>query len=316
MEQHILGHGRYQLGQAASSLTSLAALALILFIMPKMSGSNAAAMSGYVLVSLYLMGPMGSLLRMLPLLTAADIAHRRVQELGIALGEKTHEPQAKPGDRERSRSIELHDVVHTYRGEKNGAQFQLGPISLELRPAQVLFITGENGSGKSTLAKLLVGLYEPEAGEITWNDEPVSDRNRDSYRQLFTVVHSDHFLFTSLLGLEHDDLDAQASRWLERLQLEERVSVENGKLSTLRLSQGQKKRLALLTAYLEDRPVFVFDEWAADQDPEFKEVFYRELLPELRERGKAIVVITHDDRYFELSDRRIQLTRGALATSR
>ncbi|MGB8129136.1 MAG: hypothetical protein WCG81_05045 [Candidatus Angelobacter sp.] len=78
------------------------------------------------------------------------------------------------------------------------------------------------------------------------------------------------------------------------------------------LSQGQRKRLALLTAYLEDRPVYVFDEWSADQEPVFREVFYRHLLPALRDRSKTVVVISHDDRYFDVADRVIQLEYGRI----
>ena len=77
---------------------------------------------------------------------------------------------------------------------------------------------------------------------------------------------------------------------------------------------AQPKRLALLVAYLEDRPVYVFDEWASDQDPTYKDVFYRQLLPELRARGKAVVVITHDDHYFSVADRCLRLERGKLVS--
>ncbi|SDM20561.1 putative ATP-binding cassette transporter [Franzmannia pantelleriensis] len=67
-----------------------------------------------------------------------------------------------------------------------------------------------------------------------------------------------------------------------------------------------------MVAYLEDRPFLVFDEWAADQDPLFKEVFYREVLPELKRMGKAVLVISHDDRYFPLADRLVRLESGKL----
>jgi putative ATP-binding cassette transporter len=88
--------------------------------------------------------------------------------------------------------------------------------------------------------------------------------------------------------------------------------VREGAFSTLALSQGQRKRLALLTAYLEDRPIYLFDEWAADQDPQFKEIFYHHLLPELRARNKTVLVITHDDRYYDVADRLIKLDYGKL----
>ena len=66
----------------------------------------------------------------------------------------------------------------------------------------------------------------------------------------------------------------------------------------------------LLTAYLEDRAVYVFDEWASDQDPIFKELFYLHILKRLKERQKAVVVVSHDDRYFSAADRIVRLDSG------
>jgi len=127
-------------------------------------------------------------------------------------------------------------------------------------------------------------------------------------------VFADFFLFEALLGLTSPALDRRAQAYLQRLALTDKVRIEQGRLSTLDLSQGQRKRLALLTAYLEDRPVYVFDEWAADQDPFFKNVFYMELLPELKASGKTIFVISHDDRYYHLADRLIKLEDGQVVS--
>src|SRR6185369_4993504 len=115
-----------------------------------------------------------------------------------------------------------------------------------------------------------------------------------------------------LLGIESQQLDEQALEYLKQLQLTQKVEVKDGVLSTTKLSQGQRKRLALLTAYLEDRPIYLFDEWAADQDPLFKQVFYYELLPELKARAKTVLVISHDDRFYEVGDRIIKLESGKI----
>ncbi len=139
-----------------------------------------------------------------------------------------------------------------------------------------------------------------------------NDLNLELYRQLFSTVFADFYLFDRLLGLQLADVDSQAQTYLEQLQLTHKVSVQNGKLSTTALSQGQRKRLALLTAYLEDRPIYLFDEWAADQDPFFREIFYQQLLPELKQRGKALLVISHDNRYFQLADRLLKLDYGKI----
>ena len=198
----------------------------------------------------------------------------------------------------------------TYHREGRDLDFTLGPVDLELEPGEVVFLVGGNGSGKTTLAKLLVGLYRPDGGEIRLDGRPVGAEELDDYRQLFSVVFADFYLFDRLLGLEAPDLDERARRYLEELQIDHKVEVEGGELSTLELSQGQRKRLALLTAYLEDRPVYLFDEWAADQDPTFKEVFYGEVLPDLARRGKGVVAISHDDRYYRLGDRVVKLEDG------
>lgn len=90
------------------------------------------------------------------------------------------------------------------------------------------------------------------------------------------------------------------------------VSIENGRLSDVRYSQGQRKRLALLMAVSEKRGCLLLDEWAADQDPRFRKFFYRELLPLLKQQGVTVVAITHDDRYFDMADRLFKMDSGRL----
>ena len=209
-------------------------------------------------------------------------------------------------------SLELKGVTHSYHRELENKSFTLGPIDLSFAPGELVFLVGGNGSGKTTLAKLICGLYTPEFGEIRLNFEPVMAQGREAYRQLFSVVFSDFHLFENLLGLETVGLDSRADNYLKQLQLNHKVQIADGTFSTIDLSQGQRKRLALLTAFLENRPFYIFDEWAADQDPLFKEVFYLQLLPELKAQGKTVLVISHDDRYYTIADRIIKLDYGKL----
>ena len=132
------------------------------------------------------------------------------------------------------------------------------------------------------------------------------------YRQHFSVIFADFYLFKRLLGIDYGSLESQAKEYLKALQLEHKLTIDQGSFSTISLSQGQRKRLALLTAYLEDRPIYLFDEWAADQDPLFRELFYTKILPQLKARQKLILVISHDDHYFHLGDRRIKLDSGQI----
>lgn len=187
--------------------------------------------------------------------------------------------------------------------------FRVGPVNLSIEPGEILFIVGENGCGKTSLIKLLLGLYTPQRGEVRLNGKAVGPEGLDDYRQLFTTVFADYYLFDDLPEHEHS-LPSDATRYLERLEIAHKVSVRDGAFTTTDLSTGQRKRLALVNAWLDGRPVLVFDEWAADQDPTFRRVFYTELLPDLKRLGKTIIVISHDDRYFDTADKVVHLSRG------
>lgn len=187
--------------------------------------------------------------------------------------------------------------------------FHLGPVNLSIKQGDIVFIVGENGCGKTTLIKLLLGLYAPQQGTISLDGKPVTAENRDDYRQLFTTIFADYYLFDDVIQGDRP-VPADASRYLERLEIAHKVSIRDGVFSTTDLSTGQRKRLALVSAWLEERPVLVFDEWAADQDPTFRRIFYTELLPDLKRLGKTIIVISHDDRYFDVADQLIHMAAG------
>ncbi|HEV7669183.1 MAG TPA: cyclic peptide export ABC transporter [Thermoanaerobaculia bacterium] len=290
---------------------------LMVFVVPRGQEMPQATLVGLALVLFQLMAPLEVLLSTLPLLGRSVVSARAIERLGLSLAQEASEaPGAGRGAFDRDwGALELDGLCHTYRGEGQGGEsesFTLGPVDLSFTPGEIVFLVGGNGSGKTTLAKILLGLYPPEAGEIRFSGRPVTDGNRADYRDHFAVVFSDFFLFERIAGAgaRGDELDADALRYLERLRLTSKVRVEGGRLSTIELSQGQKKRLALLAAYLEDRPIYLFDEWAADQDPFFKQIFYRELLPELKTRGKTVFVISHDDHYYDVADRLIKLDAG------
>lgn len=312
-ERHnIAAENRFIFAQHWSHLLFFAVIGIMLFSIPALAGVSEVARTGYVITALYLMGPLAGVLSSFALFGRANIALRKVEELGARLQASKPDAPLVPGTIKNApfESLELLEVTHTYRHEKSDSHFMLGPISLTFQPGELVFIVGGNGSGKSTLAKMITGLYVPESGTVRLNGETVTAANRDDYRQIFSTVFSDFFVFETLLGLEHPQLDARAREYLTTLNLERKVRVCDGAFSTTALSQGQRKRLALLTAYLEDRPFYLFDEWASDQDPQFKEFFYTRLLPDLRSSDKAVVVITHDDKYFHLADRVIKLDCG------
>ncbi|SOD42115.1 cyclic peptide export ABC transporter [Nitrosovibrio sp. Nv4] len=283
---------------------------MVLFALVSDGPDRALIMTGYALVFVYMVGPLEALLLHIPRANLAKVSAERIEEITREM--TTLEIESDSSSPPGLQSILLQGVLHRYYHEQSDEFFTLGPIDLDFHPGEITFLVGGNGSGKTTLAKLLVGLYPPEEGRIILNGDVVDESNRDRYRQLFSTVFSDFHLFDRLLETGRADLDSEGNNLLAKLHLQNKVKVQNGAFTTLALSQGQRKRLALVVAYLENRPFFIFDEWAADQDPVFKEVFYRELLPELRAMGKAVLVISHDDRYFHLADRLVRMESGCL----
>ncbi len=309
-DESVAGMTAYALAEGWGELAFFCVLGLILFALPVAGALDRATLTGVTLVVLYLMGPIGVLISWLPTLARARASVARIRELIPSL-----EAQAvddRPGRAFGAfGSVRLEGVSYAYRPDVDGSEgFALGPVDLEFRPGEAVLLAGGNGSGKTTLMKVVAGLYEPQSGAILVDGVPVGPEDRESYRQLVSVVFADGFLFRELLGLDADGLDRRAGEGLERLGLADRVRVEGGAFSTVELSQGQRRRLALLTALLEDRPLCIFDEWAANQDPRFKRDFYRELIPELKARGKAVLIISHDEAYFDSADRLIRLEEG------
>lgn len=285
---------------------------LVIFAFPNLKAIPTNVLSGYALTILYLLSPLDYIMSAIPTLSKATVALENVDSLKLSLSNYLYESHLISWDEadHLCKRLELLGVTHTYHQDYEDTPFTLGPIDLTFSDGEIVFIVGGNGSGKSTLVKLITGLYVPESGKIYLNGKLVTEKNQEWFRQYFSVVFSDFYLFDNFLSLGETFADKQIYDYLVKLKLEKKVQVKNGVLSTTSLSQGQRKRLALLTAYLEDRPIYVFDEWASDQDPEFKKIFYMQLLSELKNKGKTVIVVSHDDQYFYLSDRIVKLDYG------
>jgi putative ATP-binding cassette transporter len=268
---------------------------------------------------LYLRSPVEQVVGILPSIARAKVAFLRISDLSSEL--QNSEPDlhlARPSSRVfLNNEIELKGVQYSFRSSSESVGFMIGPVDLRLRKGEMVFIVGDNGSGKTTLIKLLLGIYPPEKGEVLLDGLCITEENRDDYRQLFTTIFSDFYLFEELVvDFDNSRLSETAAEYLRRLEIADLVQIKNGLFSTLAVSTGQRKRLALVHAYLEQRPVIVFDEWAADQDPSFRHLFYTQLLPELRDRGHLVIAITHDDRYFYVADRVVQILAGKIVEDR
>jgi putative ATP-binding cassette transporter len=252
----------------------------------------------------------------LTVLRAAEAAAGRMMALKdelAELAEQGSEEQAEPVPEDFT-EIRMEGVEFTFPAPEGEKPFTLGPVDINIHRGEVIFVTGGNGSGKSTLIKLLTGLYHPERGRVTIDGLNVSAARLANYRALMAPVFSDFYLFSRLYGL--GDLNQiTVEDFLRWMEIEHKAGFKGDRFTRTDLSTGQRKRLALIAALLEAKPILILDEWAADQDSQFRKKFYREVLPELRRRGLTIIAVTHDDRYFDAADRRLHLEEGRLTGS-
>jgi putative ATP-binding cassette transporter len=285
-------------------------LGLLIFVVPIWLPIRIESLATVTLILLYVVGPISETMFALPILREAGVAVRKIEALDSDLQLAQARCAVDPFEIEAEPILEFQAVCHRHPRTDGDRGFILGPLDLRIRRGEILFVVGGNGSGKTTLALVLLGLYRPNEGEIFLNRVPLLEANRGWYRHYFSAVFSDCHVFEDLLVADDEKLQARARYYLRALDLEHKVSLIAGKFSTLNLSGGQRKRLALICCLLEDRPLYLFDEWAADQDPEFKRIFYTELLPELKADGKTLIVISHDDAYFGCADRVVKLADG------
>ncbi len=307
----------YSISTGWGNLLFFVLVGTLLFIVPQILAINSSVLAGFILTLTYMMLPMQSILDKLQQLAKANVALQKIENLGLELATQTEgNTLILHPINQNWHQLELQQVTHTYRGEKEDSKFTLGPLDLSFNQGEIVFIVGGNGSGKSTLAKLITGLYVPESGRIRFQKKVITNDNREWYRQYFSAVFSDYYLFERVSGISNNFSKQQAQEYLQQLKLDDKVEIKHQKLSTTSLSQGQRKRLALLAAYLENRPIYLFDEWASDQDPIFREIFYKQILMNLKKQGKTVLVISHDDHYFPVADRVIKLDYGQIESDR
>jgi len=283
---------------------------LMIFVVPLFSSDFSSHVMVATTTALFLASSVSATIVNIPNLSIANVAARNLRELGEKLSVETSE-RAAAGVTAYSevRTLTLQDISYVHSNDGSKLPFTLGPISYEFEAGKVYFIRGNNGSGKTTLMRVLLGLYQAQSGRLLVNGEPIAEPTNAAYRDLFAVVFSDFFLFKKLYGVAAID-EAELDDLLALFQMENKVSITDGVFSDLNFSTGQRKRLALLIALLEKKKIIVLDEWAADQDPEFRQEFYQQIIPKLRKLGKTVIAITHDDQYYELADQVIYMENG------
>lgn len=259
----------------------------------------------FVLVFIYMAGPINGILNTVPRLTFIRVCWSRINQLIAQMSKMERRVNSLKTVQQITR-IQVEEVVYHYQNGESKT-FSLGPVSHTFNAGEVTFITGGNGSGKSTFINLLVGLRKPTSGVIKVDDKVL---DAEALTQLYATVFADYHLFSTLYGVEEEVIQELGPEWLDLLGIKDKVEIKDGKFSTVQLSTGQRKRLALLVSVLDSRPVFVFDEWAAEQDPEFRNFFYTHILQKLKQQGKCVIAVTHDDKYFDLADSMIKLDMG------
>ena len=294
-------------------------LGTMVFIVPVLS--DASAYSDTLLKTttavLFVIGPIGGLIGAVPILSNANTSAGYILGLVHELEQSAADVEARQGhesvQQDAFREIELRSVI--FRFEQTGLQtFQVGPVDFTLRAGDTVFISGGNGSGKSTLLRLLTSLYWPREGSILVDGTPVTHANVGSYRTLFSAVFFEYHLFKRLYGIDHEAF-GEVSELLRLFEIEDKTGLDGDEFTTISLSAGQRKRLALIVALLERRPICILDEWAADQDPAFRRKFYNELLAMLKARGVTVVAVSHDDRYYDCADLRLHMEEGRIVSA-
>ncbi|MBQ4836011.1 cyclic peptide export ABC transporter [Pseudoalteromonas luteoviolacea] len=265
-----------------------------------------------VMIMLYLTGPIAALLSAIPSIMQAAISYKK---LDILYDELQSEGFAVDVKKQTSwQTLQLRDVVYQY--EKS--PFFVGPVNLSISKGELVFLVGGNGSGKSTLSKLTSLFYKPTSGALYFDDVQVEDANVNGFRQGIFTIFTDYYLFKKIGSIDENDHQEinEVNRLIADFELAHKVEYTGSGFSQTSLSDGQRKRLALISAIYEDKELYLFDEWAADQDPEFRERFYRHILPMLRAKNKAVLVVSHDDRFFDVADKLIFMETGQVIEQR
>ncbi len=300
------------LSYVATQASFYITIALMVFLLPLF---ETATFTGVIIsittAAIFLTGPINVILSVVPTYTNSKASLQFIKHMNQALDKAKDNGTEVVSAMAPFETVKFNQICYRFDSDK-GDGFSIGPVSLEIKRGDIVFVTGGNGSGKSTLIKAMLGLYRIHSGNIEYNGRALHDDDLASYRNCFSAIFTDFHLFKRLYGIDNIDA-AEVAQWLELFQLADKTKLIDGEFTTQNLSTGQRKRLALLVAIIEKRPILVLDEWAADQDPQYRQVFYQQILPKIKQQGTTVLAITHDEQYFALCDARYHLIDGKLA---
>ncbi|MBU0485494.1 MAG: cyclic peptide export ABC transporter [Proteobacteria bacterium] len=290
-------------------------LAAVVFLLPQFAQASPRLIISIVAILLFVMGPLGFVIDAVPVILKGNMAVEKLNELESVLvqADDTKETLTEGVLQQMDdfSKLSMRQVEFSYKAADSFQTFSVGPLNLTVKKGEIVFIVGGNGSGKTTMIKLLAGLYPPRSGALYVDDVTVTPHNYEYYRKFYSLIFTDFHLFDRMYGLAQID-EAKLNKLLEMMELSDKITCREGKWSAINLSTGQRKRLALIVALMEDRPLYIFDEVAADQDPHFRKHFYEHILKDLQSRGKTIIAVSHDDRYFHVADRVLKMEYGKI----
>lgn len=211
--------------------------------------------------------------------------------------------------KKRDPLLSLENIEYQYGENKTG--FKLGPISATINTNEIVIINGGNGSGKTTLFNIIVGLFQPHKGKIKYKGEVLTFDNIQSYRNKLCCHFTDSPVFDDISYISEAKFK-KSDYFIDQLELKGKTNLSFFRISDFNLSFGQKSRLNLMRLLIEDKSIFILDEWAANQDVHFKEKFYLEIIPKLKKEGKTVILISHDDKYYSIADKVISLRNGQI----
>ncbi len=289
-------------------------MAAIAFLLPQFGRVDSSTIISIIAVILFIGGPLAMIVESIPIISKAELAMDSIMKLENLLLKYEKKHSINNIDEKKFynfKTIKFQNILYNYKTNGNIA-FTMGPIDFELNRGELIFLIGGNGSGKTTFLKTISGLYPPDSGLIMVDNIPINEENYQDYREIFSIIFSDFHLFKILYGYRTVD-ETFVNRLIKKMKISDKTKYSKKEgFSSIKLSTGQRKRIALITSLIEDKPICLFDEVAADQDPEFREYFYNEILKELKASGKTLIVVSHDDRYFHLADRVIKMDYGKI----
>lgn len=291
-------------------------IGVVVFLLPVLSATYTDVVIKTTAVILFIIGPLTSIVGCIPFFVRANVAVDNLYRFEAAI-----DAYVKNGGEDAGHSamtfdgfqtIAMRNLAFQYVDASGQPGFSVGPFDLTWKRGETVFIVGGNGSGKSTLMKLLTGLYQSGQGELLVDGIQLRRTHYQNYRELFSIIFTDFHLFDRLYGLQQVD-ERRVREMLRDLELTDKTDFVNGRFTNTNLSTGQRKRLAFIIAMLDDRPILAIDEFAADQDPVFRAYFYNVIFKDLKARGKTVIAVTHDDKYFGVADRVLKMEYGRLA---